>query len=395
LSDVGPSSPGGGRLGAIFLTVFLDLLGFGLVIPLLPRYAQSLSATPFQIGLIAASYSAMQFLFVPVWGALSDRVGRRPILLVSIFATAGSMLILGFATSLPMLVIARVFGGIATANIAVAQAYIADTTTHAGRARGMGLIGTAFGLGFVLGPFVGGVLSAVSLETPARVAAGLAVINFVWAFFLLPESLPVERRDNARRLRVGLDFLSLRRVLGYPGVAIGIGLFFVATVSFANLEQTFALYAHDEFKLDARATGYILGMVGVIAMIVQGGLIGRLNHRFGEVRLIRIGNLLQAAGFFGIGYAAGHRLLVLYAAVAVMSVGNGLVNPSLSTYVSRRAPPNAQGESLGVMQSMGSLARVAGPTFGGFLYGYGHRLPYFSGAIGLCVAFGLALWLRD
>jgi len=385
----------GGRLGAIFLTVFLDLLGFGLVIPLLPRYAQSLSATPLQIGLIAACYSGMQFLFVPVWGALSDRVGRRPILLVSILATAGSMTMLGFAESLTMLVLARLFGGIATANIAVAQAYIADTTTHETRARGMGLIGVAFGLGFVLGPFVGGVLSAISLETPARVAAVLAVGNFVWAYFALPESLPKESRGPGRKVKIGIDLISLRRVLGYPGLAIGIVLFFVATVSFANLEQTFALYAHDEFGLDAKKTGYILGMVGVIAMIVQGGLIGRLNARFGEVRLMRMGNLLQAIGFFLIAYSAGHRLSVLYGGVAVMSVGNGLVNPSISTYVSRRAPAEAQGESLGVMQSMGALARVAGPTLGGFLYGYGHRLPYLSGAIGLCVAFVLALSLRD
>lgn len=385
----------GGRLGAIFLTVFLDLLGFGLVIPLLPRYAQSLHATPFEIGLIAASYSAMQFLFVPVWGALSDRVGRRPILLVSMVATSASMVMLGFAESFAMLVAARLVGGVATANIAVAQAYIADTTTHEGRARGMGLIGTAFGLGFVLGPFVGGVLSTVSLGTPARVAAALALLNFVWAFFALPESLPKDQRGHARKLRIGPDIKTFRRVFAQQGLAIGIVLFFVTTVSFANLEQTFALYAHDEFGLDAKATGYILGMVGVIALVVQGGLIGRLNARFGEVRLIRLGNLLQAIGFFGIGYSAGHGLLVLYLAVAVLSIGNGLVNPSVSTYVSRRAPAHAQGESLGVMQSMGSLARVVGPTFGGFLYGHAHRLPYYAGAIGLCVAFSLALSLRE
>ncbi len=385
----------GGRLGAIFLTVFLDLLGFGLVIPLLPRYAQSLHATPFEIGLIAASYSAMQFLFVPVWGALSDRVGRRPILLMSMLATSASMMMLGFAESFAMLVVARLVGGVATANIAVAQAYIADTTSHERRARGMGLIGTAFGLGFVLGPFMGGVLSTISLGTPARVAAALAVLNFVWAFFALPESFPKERRQHPRKLRVGPDVRSFRRVFALPGLAIGIVLFFVTTVSFANLEQTFALYAHDEFALDAKATGYILGMVGVIALVVQGGLIGTLNEKFGEVRLIRMGNLLQAIGFAAIGYSAGHGLLVLYAAVAVLSVGNGLVNPSVSTYVSRRAPAHAQGESLGVMQSMGALARVVGPTFGGFLYGHGHRLPYFSGAVGLCVAFGLALSLRE
>lgn len=395
MSDPGGPGQSSGRLGAIFLTVFLDLLGFGLVIPLLPRYAETLHATPLQIGLIAASYSAMQFLFVPVWGALSDRVGRRPILLLSMLATAASMAILGFASSLKWLVVARAFGGIATANLAVAQAYIADTTTKENRARGMGLIGFAFGLGFVLGPFFGGMLSTVSLETPARVAAVLALLNFVWGTFALPESLPKELRGHGRRLRIGPDFLSFKRVFKLPGLPTGIVLFFVVGASFANLEQTFALYAHDEFRLDAKRTGYILGMVGVIAMIVQGGLIGRLNKRFGEIKLIRSGNVLQAIGFAGVALAATHGLWTLYAAVAVLSVGNGLVNPSLSTFVSRRAPPEAQGESLGVMQSMGALARVFGPTWGGFVYGIGHRLPYLSGAIGLTLAFALALTLRE
>lgn len=384
-----------GRLGAIFLTVFLDLLGFGLVIPLLPRYAETLHASPMQIGLIAASYSGMQFLFVPVWGALSDRVGRRPILLLSMIATACSMAMLGFASSLTWLFVARAFGGIATSNLAVAQAYIADTTTKESRAKGMGLIGTAFGLGFVLGPFFGGMLSTVSLETPARVAAALALGNFAWAWFALPESLPGELRGGARKIRVGPDFRAFQRVFKLPGLSVAILLFFIVGASFANLEQTFALYAHDEFKLDAKRTGYILGMVGVIAMVVQGGLIGRLNRRFGEVRLIRAGNFLQATGFAGVALAATRGLSVLYLAVAILSIGNGLVNPSLSTFVSRRAPPEAQGESLGVMQSMGALARVLGPTWGGFLYGHGHRWPYYSGAIGLVVALLVALTLRD
>jgi MFS transporter, DHA1 family, tetracycline resistance protein len=394
LSDPPPEARGG-RLGAIFLTVFLDLLGFGLVIPLLPRYAETLHASPMQIGLIAASYSGMQFLFVPVWGALSDRVGRRPILLLSMIATACSMAMLGFATSLTWLFVARAFGGIATSNLAVAQAYIADTTTKESRARGMGLIGFAFGAGFVLGPFFGGILSTVSLETPARVAAVLALGNFAWAWFSLPESLPQHLRGHGRKLRLGPDFVAFARVFKHHGLAIAIVLFFIVGSSFANLEQTFALYVHDEFALDSKRTGYILGMVGVIAMIVQGGLIGPLNRRFGETRLIRTGNILQATGFAGVALAATHGLWTLYIAVAVLSVGNGLVNPSLSTYVSRRAPPEAQGESLGVMQSMGALARVIGPTMGGFLYGHGHRWPYISGAIGLTIAFCVALTLRD
>ena len=384
-----------GKLGPIFLTVFLDLLGFGLVIPLLPRYAESLHASPLQIGMIAASYSGMQFLFVPMWGALSDRVGRRPILLMSMLASAAAFTMLGFAQSLTWLFIARAFGGIATANLAVAQAYIADSTTKEGRARGMGLIGVAFGLGFVLGPFAGGILSAISLETPSRVAACLALLNFVWAYVALPESLRDEHRGQKRKMRIGPDPRAISRVMSLPGLGLAVVLFFVVGSSFANLEQTFSLFAHDEFGLDAKRTGYIFGMVGLIAMFVQGGMIGRLNRRFGEVRLIRAGNVLQSLGFAGIALSATRGLAALYLAMAVLSVGNGLVNPSLSTLVSRRAPPESQGESLGVLQSMGALARVVGPTLGGLLYGYGHRLPYVSGAVGLLIAFGLAMTLRE
>ena len=396
MSEPPAREPAGGRLSAIFLTVFLDLLGFGLVMPLLPRYAQTLNASPLQIGLLGASYSAMQFIFVPVWGRLSDRVGRRPVLLSSILATSGAMLMLGFAHSLLWLFIARLFGGIATANIATAQAYIADTTSPTTRARGMGLIGMAFGLGFVFGPFFGGILSTISLETPARVAAVLALLNFLWALRALPESLPKQLRQSrtTKGLRLGLDPRSLSETFSVPGLGIVIVLFFIVTLSFANLEQTFALYAHDEFRLDSKATGYILGVVGLIAATVQGGLIGPLNRRFGELRLIRMGTFLQTAGFALVALAAGRGLGALYGAIIVMSLGNGLTNPSLSSLASKRAPADAQGAALGVLQSMGALARVFGPTWGGFIYGFGHRLPYVTGSIGLAIAWLMAFGIR-
>ena len=408
MSEDGPSAPdaapvadapgGGGRLGAIFLTVFIDLLGFGLVMPLLPRYAASMHATPMQIGLLGAAYSGMQFIFVPVWGRLSDRVGRRPVLLGSIVATIGSMLILGFAGSLVWLFIARIFGGIATANIATAQAYIADTTTRETRARGMGLIGMAFGLGFILGPFFGGILSSFSLGLPAKVAAALGVINLVWAWRVLPESLsPAVRARNAGQrsgFRLGLDLDLLRKTMTIPGLGITIVLFFVVVSSFSNLEQTFSLYCNDEFHLDARQTGYLLGVVGLVGAVVQGGLIGRLNKRFGEIRLIRTGTALQGVGMVMIALAAGHRLGALYGAIVVLAFGNGLTNPSLSSLASKRAPAEMQGGALGVMQSMGALARVIGPTWGGFVYGIGHRAPYVTAALGLAGAWVLAMSLR-
>jgi MFS family permease len=387
-----------GRLGALFLTVFLDLLGFGLVMPLLPRYAETLHASSLHIGLLGASYSAMQFLFVPVWGRLSDRVGRRPVLIGSILATIGSMLLLGFAGSLFWLFAARVFGGIATANIATAQAYIADSTTPEARARGMGLLGVAFGLGFVLGPFFGGLLSSISLGTPARMAAGLGVVNLVWVARALPESLhPEVRERNARnasstrpKVRLGLDGAAFMRAIGTPGLAAVIVLYFTCTISFANLEQTFSLYAHDAFSLDTKHTGYVLGVVGVVAMIVQGGLIGPLNRAYGEIALVRVGTFLQATGFAIVAYSAGHGLAWLYVGVVTLSAGNGVTTPSLSTLASKRSPAEAQGASLGVMQAMGALGRVFGPTWGGFVYGVGYRLPYVTAALGLSAAFGVA-----
>lgn len=389
----------GGRLGAIFLTVFIDLLGFGLVMPLLPRYAETLHATPFVVGLLGASYSGMQFIFVPVWGRLSDRVGRRPVLLGSILATIGSMLILGFANSLVWLFVARIFGGIATANIATAQAYIADTTTKEARAKGMGLIGMAFGIGFVIGPFFGGILSQRDLGLPAKAAAVLGCINFLWAWRALPESLSPVMRARAKqsgdgKFRLGLDFDTLRRAMSVPGLGVTIVLFFVVVASFSNLEQTFALFSHDEFHLDARGTGYILGVVGLVGATVQGGLIGALNKRFGEIRLIRVGTLLQSAAMAAIALSTRWGLGGLYASSSLLAFGQGLTNPSLSSLASKRAPPEMQGGALGVMQSMGALARVIGPTWGGFVYGLGHRLPYVTASVGLGAACMLALTLH-
>ncbi|MFI5297547.1 MAG: MFS transporter [Polyangiales bacterium] len=386
-----------GSLGALFLTVFLDLLGFGLVMPLLPRYARELHATSLHVGLLGAAYSAMQFVFVPIWGRLSDRVGRRPVLLGSILASAVAMAMMGYANSLAWLFAARIFGGIATANIATAQAYIADSTTSDQRARGMGLIGMAFGLGFVLGPFAGGLLSDISLSAPAKVASALSLVNLVWAWFSLPESLSESRRAEAtarpKSARIGIDTEALRRALAIPGLGVLFVLFFVAALSFSNLEQTFSLYANDEFRLNAKQTGSILGTVGIVAAVVQGGFIGRLNRRFGEISLIRAGTVVQTIAFALYAALPGTTVSGLYVGAVLLAFGNALTNPSLSTLASKLAPAAALGETLGVMQSMGALARVFGPTWGGFTYDHGHRLPYWSGAIGLAVASVFAWWL--
>lgn len=389
-------------LGTIFLTVFLDLLGFGLVIPFLPGFARSLGASDLVAALTGAVYSLMQFLLVPVWGRLSDRIGRRPVLLGSIAATAAGMGLLGAADTLVLLFIARIWGGAATANIAVAQAYIADVTPPEERARGMGMVGMAFGLGFILGPFLGGVLAEVPLfgrpgALPAFVAAGLSVLNLGLAAVLLPESLPRELRGAAAARPRTTRLAGLRGAFGHADLGRAFGINFLLVFWFAGMEQTFRLFTDDAFHMSVGQTGRYLGLVGVAAIIVQGGLIGRLTRRFGEVRLLGVGLLIQTAGFGLLGASPAIQLAPrasLALACVLIAAGSGLVTPSVSSYVSRRAGRDGQGTMLGTLQSLSALARVAGPAVGGLLYQtFSPATPYYAGAVGMAVAAALAIGL--
>ncbi len=384
-------------LGTLFLTVFLDLLGFGLVVPFLPGVARNLGASDLVATLVAASFSAMQFLFIPLWGRLSDRVGRRPVLLFSIAASAVGMALLGVARTLPLLFFARLFSGVATANIAVAQAYIADVTTPATRARGMGIIGMGFGLGFIIGPFVGGVLGQYEVmgqqgTLAAFAAAGLSVINFVLALVTLPESLPPERRgQNVGERRRVFDVAAVRKVAQLPGMGVAMTISFFVVFWFSGLEVTFRLFTEDAFGMTIAETGSVFAFVGVVAVIVQGGLIHRLSRRFGEVSLIRTGLLFLAIGFAADALAASIGSWFLYVASAFVAGGNGLYNPSLTSYSSQRASAETQGLALGVVQSLAALARVLGPPVGGLAYQYlGMRGPYLLGAAGLIGVFLLS-----
>ncbi len=388
-------------LGTLFFTVFLDLLGFGLVVPFLPGVARDLGASDFVATVIATAFSFMQFLFIPLWGRLSDRVGRRPVLLWSIAASAVGMVFLGFSESLLALFAARVFSGIATSNIAVAQAYIADVTTPETRAKGMGMLGMGFGLGFIIGPFVGGELGRIPIHgregaLAAFVAAGLSVVNLVMATLTLPESLPPELRGKpggAGRRRL-FDLAALKQVARFPGLAVAVAISFFGIFWFSGLEVTFRLFTLDAFGLNIAQTGRIFGFVGLVAVIVQGGLIGRLTKAFGEVRIIRVGLFILASGFALAGLSPGYGVGVLLLGSTVIAAGNGLYTPSLSSYTSRQAGPEVQGLTLGVAQSMSALARVVGPLVGGFLYVVvGIRGPYLVGACGLAAVALLALRL--
>ena len=395
-------------LGTIFLTVFLDLLGFGLVVPFLPGVARDLGASPLTATLLGSAYSLMQFLFIPLWGRLSDRVGRRPVLLWSIAASVVGMTMLGFANTLLLLFLARLFSGMATANIAVAQAYIADITTPQTRARGMGMIGMAFGLGFILGPFIGGELGHFEFmgrqgPLAAFAAATASLVNLVFAWRVLPESLPTEKRQAAiamkankeRRRWTPLNLAAIRRVTSVPGVGLSVLLSFLVTFFFSGMELTFRLFNEDVFGLTVAQTGRVFGFVGIIAALVQGGLIGRLTKRFGEARLINLGAWGLAFGFAALaastlpGRTLG--LVVLMFGCAMIAAGNGLTVPSLSSYTSRRAGPEVQGVTLGVMQSLSALARAVGPPAGGLAYQFiAPWGPYGIGAAGFVVAAFLA-----
>lgn len=382
-------------LGTLFLTVLLDLLGFGLVVPFLPGVARAHGASDLVATLVGGAFSLMQFLFIPLWGRLSDRIGRRPVLLWSIAASAVGMALLGLAGSLTTIFLARCFSGIATANISVAQAYIADITTPETRARGMGMIGMAFGLGFIFGPVMGGLLGQYEVlghpgALAAFAAAGLSVVNFVMAIFSLPESLPVERRGSSTRKLVPLDLAAIRHAAQLPGVGLAIVIGGSVIFWFAGLEQTFRLFTEDALGMTVLGTGAVLTMVGVVSAIVQGGLLHRLNRRFGEPKLVRTGAMVLAAGFAGIwacpSFGAWSREM-LYLGSGLTAVGTGLLTPSLSSYVSRQAPPDAQGVTLGVLQSMNALARVLGPLAAGLLYEFfGMRGPYSFGFFGMLAA---------
>jgi multidrug resistance protein len=373
----------------LFVTVFIDLMGFGIVIPLLPLYADRLHATPFANGSLIAVFSLMQLLFAPVWGRISDGVGRRPVLLVSLFGSAVSYLLLAGAWSVEMLFAARILAGIAGANIPVAQAYMADVTGPDERAGAMGMIGAAFGLGMVIGPALGGGLSLVGPRVPELTAAALCLVNVVLAWWRLPESVPPTRR-SARGFRHPLSLPALREAVAPPGAAVLLAVFFLVTVGFAVLEGTFSLAAKERFGYTPSQVDLLWLYMGVVAVVVQGGLVGRLAKRFPERMLVLAGAACLTAGFLWIPMAGGRGALL--AALGLVIAGQGLASPSLSSLISKTGGGRGHGQVLGVSQSLSAGGRVLGPAGGGFVFGrYGAGAPYLvaaacaAGALGLVV----------
>ncbi len=372
----------------IFVTIFLDLVGFGIVLPLLPFYAQHFGATALVVGLLSTSYSLMQFLFAPIWGRISDRVGRRPIILLGLFGSVVSYLIFGLAHSLWVLFISRVCAGIAGANISTAQAYIADSTPPERRARGMGLVGAAYGLGFIFGPAIGGTLSHFALNLPPLFASALSFCNFVAALFLLPESLqPENRTSHSRR---GLNLGRIRVALMHPQLGIFMMLFFIVTFAFANLEATFALMTQKKFGFEAHENGYLFAYIGVLITLMQGALIGHLVGWVGERKLISVGLFSMIFGLGLLPFAPS--LFVLLIVLAILTFGQGVTNPSITSSISQVSGPGDQGGILGVTQSLGSLARILGPIWGGLVFDHlGFQYLYLTGGLLMMLAFVLSV----
>ena len=366
----------------IFTTVFIDLVGFGIVIPVLPFYAESaqFNATPRTVGLLFASYSIMQLIFSPILGRLSDKYGRRPVLLISIIGTGIGFLILGFARTLWMLFVGRILDGITGGNISTAQAYIADITTKEDRAKGMGLIGAAFGLGFVFGPAIGGILSRWGIAVPFLFAAGLCFANALLLYFTLPETVTP---DHPARVSAagGRGLGQLIQSLRNPRLGYVLIIYFLFIVAFSIMTTAFSLYTMFRFGYDATHTGYLFAYVGILAVIVQGGLIGKLVKRFGELSLVIVGALLFAGSLFAVpfvGPAAGG-LAALLVGGGLFSIGNSLSSPSLTSLASKSVGPGEQGSVLGVTQSVASLARAVGPALAAVLI---HSAIAYRGADG-------------
>ncbi|MEA2488383.1 MAG: transporter, family, tetracycline resistance protein [Acidobacteriota bacterium] len=381
----------------LFLTVFIDLLGFGVAVPILAFSAKEYGASGMTLGLILGSFSLMQFFFSPIWGRLSDRIGRRPVIVGSLFGNVVGFSVFAFAFNVPMLFAARIITGIAAASVPTAQAYIADSTDEHNRAKGMALIGMAFGLGLVLGPPVGGILSSYGVAMkltpnllPGAAAAVLSTTALLMALFALPESRTPDAQPAERRFspidRETWSIFFRTRDLRLAGGALAI---LMCTLS--SLAPILVLVGRDRFGLNARAIGYLLGLMGVVVVLLQFTTIHRLTQRIGDVGAATVGAVALVIGLLLVPFTTERAMLI--AATLLMGVGQGLINPTLSSYISKVAPASHRGGILGLAHSLNALARVAGPPIAGLAYDAYHA-PGALLAQSFIVCIGIAFAVR-
>jgi MFS transporter, DHA1 family, tetracycline resistance protein len=373
----------------IFLTVFIDLLGFGLVIPILPTYAKQLGASNIEVGFLAGIFSAMNFFFTPFMGSYSDRIGRRPIILISIAANVVGYLIFGFAGNLTLFMLSRLVNGIGSSNIAAAQAYISDITPPAERTKYLGMIGAAFGLGFVFGPAAGGYIKATyGFEWVGFSAAIICMINFVSAYFFLPESIKEKNANSPIRF---VPFNDYFKALQKPLLREILFLWIIYIMAFTMMQTVSALLWKEHYGLDEKHIGFVFAIIGVSSAIAQGGLVGLMSKKLGTNRILLLGCILMCIGLGIIPLIPQNWFwtgTIMW--IACTAIGGGCLTPSLQSLVSLISPPNEQGRMLGLSQSLGSLSRVLGPAISGFAYDFHFSTPYFIGSTLMVVCFFLA-----
>ncbi len=369
----------GSPLAFLFVTVFVDMVGYGVVVPLLPFYVREHAAGAALVGLLGSLYAAMQFLGGPFLGGLSDRAGRRPVLILCLLGASLAYLLLGLAETLLVVFAAVVLAGAASGTLATAQAYIADSTPPERRAQGLGLIGAAFGLGLMAGPALGGLLSLYSLSAPALAASALALGNATFGFLILPESLPATRRTQTP-LRHLNPISQLREVLEMASIRGLLLVVFLLNLSFAGLLTNFPLFSNARFGWDATTNAFFFAFVGVCAVLTQGVLIGRLQPSFGEERLL-LGGLSLTALNLGLMALVTFGPL-LYPVVGALAVGIGISIPALTSLISRRVSGREQGKVMGGLQAILSLTLIVGPVIAGLAFDHlGVPAPYWIGAL--------------
>ncbi len=371
-------------LSVIFITIFIDLMGFGILIPILPTFAsKDLGISDFGIGLIVAVFSLMQFIFNPMLGKLSDKVGRRPIILATQVLTAISYIIFAFAESFGVLLFSRMLAGLGGSNIGVAQAYIADITSKEERSKGMGLIGAAFGLGFVFGPVIGALLSKYGYHIAGIGSAFFTFSAFAFAFFNLPESIK-EKNENKIEIKI-FDLSFAKKIFANPQLSFLIFLFFLIIFSFANIYGTFAILGYKFYGFSDQQNGILFGISGMVGVIVQALFIRILSQKFSDFFIVIFGIIFMTAGLGLLPY--GGNFLGVALVISVLSIGSGILQPIIPSMISKLSPENQQGAVLGFSQSVSALARVLGPLWGGFSFEVlGYQFPFLTGAFFTLIA---------
>ncbi len=357
----------------IFLIVFIDLLGFGIILPLLPFIAKKYLASPLTIGILTATYSFFQFIFTPILGRLSDRYGRKKILIISQLGSMIGYLILAFANNLPLIFLSRVIDGVTGGNISIAQAYIADVTTKENRAKGMGLIGAAFGLGFIFGPAIGGVLSKISYSAPAFLAAFVSLLTIFTTYFFLKETVDVEKATHSKK--TSLNWQNIKKVLVNPSLNLLILAFFLVNLSFSSFQGIFPLYSEKKFGFGPTENGWIFTYIGILVVIIQIRLMPFLVSKFKEKKVMKAGLFLLSLGLFLLPLSKNIFLLGLF--LTLLPFGNGLFNPTIQALASEEVGKLEYGEVLGIMQAFGSVGRILGPIIAGEFFSFSVNLPFY------------------